>query len=98
MMVDPNAAISAQSQNNQMAYNVQQAGYNAEAAASNYNRMLLAGAVTNAANFAAAGMGQGAQSKVGGTPMPSQSMAPGTSPLAKGPSYASAAFPIRFKP
>lgn len=68
MMVDPNAAIGVQSQNNQMAYNVQQAGYNAEAAASNYNRMLLAGAVTNAMNFASAGIGQGAQGKVGAAP------------------------------
>jgi hypothetical protein len=53
MMVDPNTAINVQGQNNQMAYNVQQAGYNAQAAASNYNRMLLAGTVSNMANAAA---------------------------------------------
>lgn len=50
MMVDPNTAIGVQSQNNQMAYNTQQAGYNAQAAAGNYNRMLTAGAVSNIAN------------------------------------------------
>lgn len=53
MMVDPNTAINVQGQNNQMAYNVQQAGYNAQAAASNYNRMLMAGTVSNLANVAA---------------------------------------------
>lgn len=52
MMVDPNAAMSVQTQNNQMAYNVQQAGYNAQAAASNYNNMMMAGAFMNASNFA----------------------------------------------
>jgi len=52
MMVDPNAAISVQTQNNQMAYNTQQAGYNANAAASNYNNMMMAGAFMNASNFA----------------------------------------------
>jgi len=53
MMVDPNAAIGVQSQNNQMAYNSAQAGFNAQAAAQNYNRMLLASSVSNMANAAA---------------------------------------------
>lgn len=52
MMVDPNTAIGVQGQNNAMAYNTQQAGYNAQAAASNYNRMMVASAVMNATNFA----------------------------------------------
>lgn len=53
MMVDPNTAMSVQGQNNQMQYNSQQAGYNSQAAASNYNNMLLAGAVSSVANAAA---------------------------------------------
>jgi len=69
MMVDPNTAIGVQTQNNQMAYNTAQAGYNAQAAASNYNNMMMAGAFTNAMNFAGNAMGQGTpQSKVGSTP------------------------------
>ena len=53
MMVDTNTALNVAGQNNQMQYNSQQAGYNASAAASNYNNMLLAGAVTNVASAAA---------------------------------------------
>jgi hypothetical protein len=53
MMVDTNTALNVAGQNNQMQFNSQQAGYNASAAASNYNNMLLAGAVTNVANAAA---------------------------------------------
>lgn len=69
MMVDPNTAIGVQTQNNQMAYNTAQAGYNAQAAASNYNNMMMAGAFTNAMNFAGNAMGQGTpQSKVGSMP------------------------------
>ena len=71
MMVDPNTAIQTQAQNNQMAYNATQAGYNAQTAASNYNRMLIASAVMNAANFAGSAMMQGAsatQSKVNSAP------------------------------
>lgn len=56
MMVDPNAAMNVQTQNNQMAYNTQQAGYNSMAAASNYNNMMMAGAFMNAANFAGGAM------------------------------------------
>lgn len=99
MMVDPAAAMNVQTQNNQMAYNVQQAGYNAQAAASNYNRMMVAGAVTNATNFASNAMLQnaGVQSKVGSAPMPQQSMALGTSPYANGPSWASAQFPVSYR-
>jgi hypothetical protein len=52
MMVDPNTAIGVQGQNNAMAYNTAQAGFNAQAAASNYNRMMIASAVMNASNFA----------------------------------------------
>ena len=40
MMVDPNAAIGVQTQNNHMAYGSQQAMYNAQAAAANYNTMM----------------------------------------------------------
>ena len=47
MMVDPNTAISVQSQNNQMAYGSQQAMYNAQAAASNYNAMMGNGLMQN---------------------------------------------------
>ena len=52
MMVDTNTALNVAGQNNQMQYNSQQAGYNSQAAASNYNNMLLAGAVSNVANAA----------------------------------------------
>ena len=70
MMVDPNTAIGVQGQNNAMAYNTAQAGYNAQAAASNYNRMMVASAVMNATNFAGnAMMSQGQpQSQVLRTP------------------------------
>jgi hypothetical protein len=70
MMVDPNTAIGVQGQNNAMAYNTAQAGYNAQAAASNYNRMMIASAVMNATNFAGnAMMSQGQpQSQVLRTP------------------------------
>jgi hypothetical protein len=72
MMVDTNTALNVAGQNNQMQFNSQQAGYNASAAASNYNNMLLAGAVTNVANAAAmpymmqgySQMGNGVQSQV----------------------------------
>lgn len=50
MFVDPNTAISVQTQNNQMKYNATQAAYNAEAAASNANRTAIAGAVSNVFN------------------------------------------------
>ena len=50
MMVDPSAAMGVQTQNNMMGYNVAQAGFNAQAAASNYNNMLAAGAWTNTMN------------------------------------------------
>jgi hypothetical protein len=53
MMVDPNTAMSVQSQNNQMQYNSQQAGFNAQAAASNYNNQMYAGTISNIANAAA---------------------------------------------
>jgi hypothetical protein len=49
-LVDSSQAIGVTTQNNQMQYNAQQAAYNSQAAASNYNNMLLAGSVTNAAN------------------------------------------------
>jgi hypothetical protein len=62
MMVDPNTAIGVQGQNNAMAYNTAQAGLNAQAAASNYNRMMIAGAAMNAANFAGSAMMQGSSS------------------------------------
>ena len=99
-LVDTNAALGVQTQNNQMQFNATQAGYNAQAAANNYNRMVISSAVMNAANFAGSAMLQGAgmQPKSGNAPMPSASMAPGTSPLAKGPSYASAKFPISYGP
>ena len=42
--------------------------------------------------------GAGMQPKTGNAPMPSASMAPGTAPLARGPSYASAKFPISYGP
>jgi len=72
MMVDTNSAMGVQQNNNQMQYNSQQAGYNASAAASNYNNMLMAGAVTSVANAAAMpsmmkgfqAMGSGVQSQV----------------------------------
>ena len=84
MMVDPNTAMSVQSQNNQMQYNSQQAGFNAQAAASNYNRSLLGGAIQSAGNFASmatlmGGMnpgssgGEGIGSKVMNTPVPDAS-------------------------
>ncbi|MFZ9725653.1 MAG: hypothetical protein ACO3DR_00440 [Ilumatobacteraceae bacterium] len=43
MMVDPSTAIGVQTQNNMMGYNVAQAGFNAQASASNYNTMMSNG-------------------------------------------------------
>lgn len=48
MMVDPNTAIGVQTQNNQMAYNVAQSGYNAQAFAANYNTMQANGTMQTA--------------------------------------------------
>lgn len=53
MMVDTNTALNVAGQNNQMQFNSQQAGYNSQAAASNYNNMLMAGAIQGTANAAA---------------------------------------------
>lgn len=74
MMVDPNTAIGVQGQNNQMAFNAQQAGYNAQTAASNYNSMLIQGALMNAANFAGTQMRGSPQPKAGATPNPQSGM------------------------
>ena len=47
MMVDPNTAVGVQTQNNQMAWGTAQAGFNAQAAAMNYNTMMGNGLLTN---------------------------------------------------
>ena len=61
-LVDTNTALGVQSQNNQMHFNATQAGYNAQAGAQNYNRMLMGGSVSNVANaFAMPLMMQGYQ-------------------------------------
>ena len=61
-LVDTNAALGVQTQNNQMQFNATQGGYNAQASAQNYNRMLAGGTVSNVANaFAMPLMMQGYQ-------------------------------------
>lgn len=57
MFVDTNTAINTKRDNAMAAYNVQQAGFNAQADASNYNRSLWAAAFQSTAN--AAGMTAG---------------------------------------
>lgn len=78
MMVDPGTAIHAAGQNNSMQYNIDQAGLNAQTAASNHNRSLVAGIVQNAFSAAAgaAGGSAGVQSKALAAPT-TKTAAPG---------------------
>lgn len=59
--VDVNSALGTQSQNNQMAFNSEQANNNAQTAASNYNRSQLAGVLQSVGTLA----GSGIQAKLG---------------------------------
>jgi hypothetical protein len=74
MFVDPNTALGAQARNNDAAYNATQAGYNAEAAAGNYNRAMWANTVSSLAGLAGSSVdamqtrNDGVQSKVLKTP------------------------------
>lgn len=74
MMVDPNTAIGVQTQNNQMAFNANQAGFNAQAAASNYNSMMMLGAMSNIGSMMGSFGGMGTQAAVNRTPQAQSGM------------------------
>lgn len=77
MLVSPDAAFGAQSRNAEMAYNAAQGGYNAQAAADNYGRSMMTGAITSLA-FAGAGAYNASRTPTTNTVAPASTIKPAT--------------------
>ena len=68
-MVDPGTALGVAARNNETQFNVDQAGLNSQAAASNYNRSLLGGVLQSTGTLLGAQLAQrGVQQKAGTAP------------------------------